>query len=146
MLSEVVAAIAGGMVTGGITIFGESAKTLVSGKRARNRDLLGKWNCVWHVEGHENEPIKDHVLISSIAGEEVVAFGKNTAVGNYKLTGKLSNSYLMTFIYGGEDRRIALGGVVILELNATRDVLKGHWWQYDENRNFCGGTTVWEKA
>jgi hypothetical protein len=145
MISEVVAAIAGGVVTGGITIFGESAKTYVSNKRTRNRDLLGKWNCAWKVEGHD-QPIQDHVLISSISDEQVIAMGKNTAVGNYKLTGKLSNSYLMTFIYGGEDRRIALGGVVILELNATRDVLKGHWWQYDENRNFTGGSTVWEKA
>jgi len=145
MISEVVAAIAGGVVTGGITIFGESAKTYVSSKRTRNRDLMGKWNCTWKIEG-QAQPIKDHVMISSITDEQVIALGKNTAVGNYKLTGKLSNSYLMTFIYGGEDRRIALGGVVILELNATRDVLKGHWWQYDENRNFCGGSTVWEKA
>ncbi len=146
MVSEVVAAIAGGVVTGGVSIFGESAKIYFSGRNAHNKDLLGKWNCTWKFEGHVEKEIKDYVMLSRVTEDQVVALGKNTAAGNYKLSGRLSNSYLLTLIYAGEDRRIALGGVVILELNPTRDVLKGHWWEYDENRNFRGGSTIWEKA
>jgi hypothetical protein len=145
MREAIVSAILGASITAVFTLFPEETKALILGRRGRNRDLIGKWNCIWKVS-NDGKEIKDHILISKVAGERVLGTGKNTISGNYIISGRLSPSYLLTLTYCGVDKKSVLGGVVILELNATRDVMKGHWLQYRENREFHGGTTIWEKA
>lgn len=148
MITEIVSASAGAMVTAAITLFGDEIKSIVlriSGKRRQNANLLGKWNCIWKVEGEEKE-IKDHVEISSARPERILAVGKNPESGNYVISGRLSPSHLVTLTYRGDDKKSLLGGVIILELNLTRDIMEGYWWEYDNHRKFIGGSTVWEKA
>lgn len=146
MLSEILAAVAGGVATGACSLFAEDIKEKLPRKRGINRDLLGKWNCAWTFEGQSDKLIRDYVEISKIARESIVAQGRNTAAGNYKLVGRFSQSYLLTLTYSGEDKRSALGGVVILELNASRDRMLGYWYEYSANRQFVGGQVMWEKA
>lgn len=145
MLAAIVSAIAGALVTALFTIFGEETKSFFLGKQGRNKDLVGKWNCSWKVEG-KGKLTKDLVKVSKIRGDRVVAIGTNNAAGDYNISGRLSPSNLLTLTYEGTDRRSPLGGVIILELNATRDLMTGYWWEYGEKREFRGGATTWEKA
>jgi hypothetical protein len=38
-----------------------------------------------------------------------------------------------------------LFGIVILELELTRDKMVGYWHEYSAQREFVGGKTIWEK-
>jgi hypothetical protein len=151
MDSTVIAAIigaGGAIVVAVVTAFAPELKILLAGKARTNSDLIGKWNCTWHVrrESGENNTINDVVKISKVWGENLWAPGVNTVSGDYKITGRVSRSYLVTLHYEGDGRRQPLGGVVILKLNSTRDSMNGYWYQYGLEERIVGGSTTWTKA
>ena len=128
--------------------FAPEFKLLITGKAGTNSDLVGKWNCIWFVrqETGEEKEITDIVSISRVRGEEVWARGINTQYGDYKITGRLSRSSLVTLHYEGVEQRQPLGGVIIVKLNATREEMNGYWYEYGRKEKIVGGPTVWKKA
>ena len=81
------------------TLFGDDIKATVSHKHGPNHDLLGKWNCSWKYDQQSGRLTKDYVEVSKVVGESVLALGHNTEAGSYKLSGRLSKSYLLTLTY-----------------------------------------------
>ena len=153
MDSSVQAAIVGavgGVIGVVVKSFTPELKGLLLGKAKTNSDLVGTWECIWSLaqktgEDKETE-IQDRVKISRVRGEELWATGINTKYGDYKLTGRVSRSSLVTFHYEGVDQRQPLGGVVILKLNATRNEMTGRWYEYGKEEKIVGGRTVWKKT
>jgi hypothetical protein len=115
-------------------------------RKARDSDLIGHWDCKW-IFSNKSPPIKDVVMIDRTSAERIWATGRTHGVGSYRLTGRISQSYLVTFFYEGIDEtHRPLGGVVILELNAIRNKLSGYWYEYSDERKFVGGKTQWMKG
>jgi hypothetical protein len=137
-----------------ISAYSEELKALMQGRLKRDRDLCGNCECRWDAtlpEGgspsKKEYPIEDMVAIEAISAERIRAIGRTRGVGEYRLDGRISRSYLVTFFYQGiGSPRQPLGGVVILELNAGRNKLTGYWYEYDEDREIVGGKTVWTKS
>ena len=129
--------------------FEDELKDRIFGRAKENRDLIGKWKCTWLLDGEikEKRLPSDIVEISKVSGGKIVANGENVKYGGYKLTGRISPAYLVTLIYQGTDKHDhSLGGVAILELNPRRDEMRGYWHEYDADRTFYGGKTVWRKV
>src|SRR5436190_5069019 len=94
-----------------IKTYAEELKALVSGRFTTNKDLLGHWECVWTVDDPRKESdISDTVTVKNIAGEKIFADAHTPRVGSYRLVGRLSASYLVTFTYAGLAERHPLGG------------------------------------
>ena len=137
-----------------ISAYSEELKALVQGRLKRDGDLCGSWDCRWDVTLPEEDspikkeyPIEDMVVFETISAERIRAIGRTRGVGAYRLDGRISRSYLVTFFYQGiGSPRQPLGGVVILELNAGRNKLTGYWYEYSEDREIIGGKTEWTKS
>jgi len=147
MPTEIAVALIGlvGVLAGGlIKTYSEELKELA--RLSRNKDLLGDWECVWTIEKPQKErDISDTVTIEKIAGEKLAASAHTPRIGRYRLTGRLSPSYLITFTYTGLAQRSPLGGVVILKLNEGRDAMRGYWHELDKDGVFWSGSTAWRK-
>src|SRR5262245_30212036 len=130
----VAALIAAGAAIAGasLTAFASELRGLITGKVRVNADLCAKWRCTGYLTpttGAEDN-IEDIVTIAKVRGEEFWGEATNTQYGGYKLKGRVSRSYLVTLHYQGIEQRQPLGGVVIMKLSATRDVMKGQWYEY----------------
>ena len=150
MSTEVTVALIGlvGIVaTALITAYAHDLKALATGRLKRDRDLLGDWNAIWAYEAlGVEQPIRDTVTIQKVSGERVQALGQVPGIGKYPLVGRISLSNLVTFFYEGVENKRALGGVVILQLNGSRNEMNGYWVEYDDERKFTKGTVRWRKA
>lgn len=139
---------AGGVIGAVLNNFAPEIRLLITGRARANADLLSKWRCRWSVRRDTSAEsyIDDVVTISKVRGEEFWGEATNTQYGAYKLRGRVSRSSLVTLHYEGVDQRQPLGGVVIMKLNATRDVMNGCWYEYGRGEKIVGGPTVWTKA
>ena len=138
--------VAGALGGAFINAYSEELKALFLGRLNQNKGLLGEWDCLWDIDTPEKEPsIQDTVTIEKISGELIRAVANTPAVGKYRLTGRISQSSLVTFFYEGLDDRRPLGGVVILELNAKRNEMHGYWHEYGSKRIIVGGATLWKR-
>ena len=137
----------GAIVAAAIGALAPEIKALLTGKVRTNSDLVGKWSCGWTVEQKTDEPhIDDIVQVSRVWGEKLWARGVNTKYGDYKITGRVSRSLLVTLHYEGLEQRQPLGGVVIMKLNAMRNEMNGRWYEYGRDEKIVGGPTTWKKA
>ena len=136
-----------GAVAGAIiNAYSVELKALALGRLNRDKDLVGEWDCEWDIVVPEKKPtIQDTVTIERIYGEKVRAIAQTPRIGGYRLAGRISPSNLLTFFYEGLADLRPLGGVVILDLDAGRNKMSGHWYEYKEDRTFIGGATRWRK-
>ena len=124
---------AAGVIIGAIVkAFAPDLKVLLTGKARTNSDLVGTWRCTWLVREQTGKETKigDIVRISRVWGEKLWARGINTEYGDYKITGRVSRSSLVTLHYEGVERRQPRGGVLIMKLNAMREEMNGYWYEY----------------
>ena len=129
-----------------IGVFAPDLRLLITGRNRINADLRGKWKCLWIYEnGDDYEEINDIVILKSVRGERFTAYAQNTQYGNYRLSGRVSRSSLVTLYYEGEGPRQPIGGVVILDLSPTRDKMQGYWHELNPERQFEFGRVSWEK-
>jgi hypothetical protein len=119
-------------------------KPLLFGKARVNSDLTGNWKAIW-VVGEDNKEIKDRVELFRVWGEQVWAKGINSDYGDYRISGRVSKSYVVTLKYEGVERRQPLGGVVIMKLSSMRNEMKGFWYEYGRRERIVGGPTTWTK-
>ena len=145
MVSEaIIGALVGAFATALFTPVGEEFRVILSGKYSINKGLRGRWICTWTTEG-DDEHITDHVEIVKVAGEKITGIGRNAYAGDYKISGRLSPFSFLSLTYTGTDRKSLLGGVILLEINGSRDKMHGCWWEYTSEKEFCGGSTTWIK-
>lgn len=139
---------AGGAITAAlIAAYGQDMKALLSSSARANRDLLGKWDCTWTTSFPKRaDAITDVVEVRRIRGERLIAEAHTPGYGTYKLTGRVTVSNLVTIHYSGAGERGPLGGVIILQVNATRSEMSGHWYEHTPERSFVGGTVIWRKS
>lgn len=143
-LIGLVGAIAGAAITATITTFGHEIISVITGQRGTNKDLLGRWKCQWTTRG-EKDVIVDSVDLVKVAGERIKATANNAEYGNYVISGRVTPSGLITMHYEGQGDKRPLGGVVLLDLNASRRNAKGVWHELSASRKIVGGSTIWEK-
>jgi hypothetical protein len=136
-----------GIVGASVSAFAPELRLLIAGKVRANADLCAKWHCSWSgtPDAGADERIEDIVTIAKVRGEEFWGEATNTQYGGYKIKGRVSRSNLVTLHYEGLQLRQPLGGVVILKLSATRDVMRGHWYEYGREEEIVGGSTEWRK-
>lgn len=135
-----VAAIVGAV----ITAFSHEIKSLLLGKYGVNKDLKGRWKCQWTEHGEKDE-IVDSVKIVKVSGDKVSATATNAEYGDYAISGRISRSGMITMHYEGEGPKTPLGGVILLNLNATRSKAMGIWHEFSESGEIVGGLTMWTK-
>ena len=143
----IVAAV-GGIIGAVVKALAPDLKVLLAGKARSNSDLIGTWDCAWFIRqttGKEELAYDDIIKISKVWGEKLSATGVNTKYGDYKITGRVSRSSLVTLHYEGDDERQSLGGVVIMKLRATRDEMNGYWYEYGTEEKIAGGRADWKK-
>ena len=152
MNSTVIAAIIGAVTTvlvAIVTAFASELKVLLAGNARINADLVGKWRCTWFLEkdqgDYDKQQFEDLAKISKVWGERILGNGVNNEYGDYKFAGRISRSSLITLHYEGAEEKQFLGGVIIMELNPTRNEMRGYWYEYGRERKIVGGTTVWQK-
>jgi hypothetical protein len=137
----------GAIVAAVITAYAADLRSVLSGRARANRDLLGKWDCAWTTTyPRRADAITDVVDVQKIRGERITATAHTPVYGGYALTGRVTVSNLVTIHYEGYGERGLLGGVVILQLNATRTEMTGHWYEHTPERSFVGGTVIWRKC
>jgi hypothetical protein len=130
-----------------IGVFASDLRLFLSGRAKINADLLGKWNCTWIDEDNEDyEEIQDIVTIIRTRDEQFTADAQNTKYGNYRISGRVSRSSLVTLFYEGEGSRQPIGGVAILELAPTRKKMQGYWHELNPERQFETGKVSWVKV
>jgi hypothetical protein len=130
-----------------IGVFASDLRLLLSGRARINADLLGQWNCTWiYQENEDYEEIQDVVTIIRTRGEQFTADAQNTKYGNYRISGRVSRSSLVTLFYEGEGSRQPIGGVAILELAPTRNKMQGYWHELNPERQFETGKVSWVKV
>lgn len=149
METEVVTALigVGGAVVGGLLNTPEF-RALFKTRNGAGKDLLGEWLAEWFIDAGQpaaEAVVKDRILIRKIDGDDVTATGVSPLINEYKLTGLLSPSNVVTFHFQGTQKR-TMTGVVILQLNTLRDEMKGHWHQISPEGKFVGGRTTWKKG
>jgi hypothetical protein len=129
-----------------ITAYSAELKDFFLGRLNRNKDLLGEWDCSWDIDNPAKDgSVQDIVTIQKISGEAIRAIANTPSVGKYRLTGRISQSSLVTFFWEGLHDRRPLGGVVILELSVVRNKMDGYWHQYGPERIIIGGATQWKR-
>jgi hypothetical protein len=147
----------GGVITTLITVFRDDIRNLFSGKGGQHKSLVGRWQCKWFVDpGVGSIEVKnaklltsDAVNISELYKDRFSASGENPKYGNYKIDGRVSLANLVTLTWTGADERTEnVGGVALLELNATWDEMNGYWYEYSRSgvREFYGGRTTWKRS
>lgn len=153
MDSTLIAAIIGAISTilvGIVTAFASELKELLIGNARINADLIGKWRCTWLLDKDQadygKQQFEDLAKITKVWGEKIFGNGVNNEYGDYKFNGRISRSSLITLHYEGVEEKQFLGGVIIMELNPTRDEMRGYWYEYGRERKIVGGTTVWQKV
>jgi len=111
-----------------------------------HKGLIGDWQCKWDVKiPAPEESIHDIVTIDKITAENVRGTGRTPDVGSYRLTGRLTDTNLMTLYYEGIESRRSLGGVAILHLDGDGNTMNGYWYEFRPDRKFIGGSTEWTK-
>jgi len=149
-LPEALLGLVGVVLAAVITAFKDEIGLLLTGKLGANRDLEGRWACIWHKRrlpsaGEPPTVISDVVRIDRVSGDRVTATGENAGAGTYRLSGRMLRSSVLTFSWSGDGPRQFLGGVAILELNTARTKMTGYWSEVTEDRTFIGGEVTWTK-
>lgn len=137
----------GGVVLGGL-VNAPEFRGLFKSRISTGKDLMGEWLCEWFIDDNQptSEPVvKDRIVINKIEGTKILATGVSPLMNEYKLTGLISLSNVVTFTFQGTQKQ-TLTGVIILQLNTLRDEMGGHWHQISPEGKFVGGRTVWKKG
>jgi len=78
-----------------ITAYSHEHKAVFSGSFRQNMDLVGRWECTWHLDYPEKwDDIKDVANILRVAGDRIAASANTPAYGECKINGRLSLLYL----------------------------------------------------
>lgn len=166
METAVIASLVGvcGMVLGSLISTPEFRAILGRQKKASlGLDLQGQWLGEWYIndtsidnresdrkkntknqEKTQSTVVKDIIIINNVEGNQVMATGVSPLMNEYRLTGFITLSNVLTFTFQGTHKQ-TLSGVVILQLNTLRDELRGHWLQMSPEGKLVGGNTVWKR-
>jgi hypothetical protein len=137
----------GGVVAGGLMNVPEF-KDLFKSSKGAGSDLRGEWLCEWFIDEQEQAVeavVKDRIEIVKVVGGKITATGVSPLMNEYKLTGTVSMSNVVTLTFQGTHKQ-TLTGVIILEVNTVRDTLKGFWHQISPDGKFVGGRTTWRRG
>lgn len=150
MPTEVTSALIGvaGTIIGALGgAFRDDIRSFLKRSEAPNKDLLGLWTATWTIERPRGRPdIKDAITVKRVLGERLEGEGIFPELGPYRVQGRLTQSNLVTLTYEGIGEKRSLGGVIILQLNASRTEMEGHWIECNEDRSFLRGSVRLTKA
>lgn len=91
-----------------------------SGIDNKERD---KENNTKNQEKTQSTVVKDIIIINNVEGNQVMATGVSPLMNEYRLTGFITLSNVLTFTFQGTHKH-TLSGVLILQLNTLRDELR----------------------
>ena len=135
-------------VIGGALVNVPEIKDFFRSSKGPGSDLRGKWLCEWFIdkEGSSTEAeTKDRIEIGKVVGSKIAATGVSPLIGEYKLSGLVSKSNVVTLTFSDTNQE-TLTGVVILEINTVRDQMIGFWHQLSPDRKLVGGRTIWQRG
>ena len=137
----------GGIVLGGL-VNSPEFRDMFKTKKTSGKDLIGEWVCDWFVDADSpatDAAVKDRIVLKKIQDSKITGTGVSPLMNEYRLTGLISLSNVVTFTFQGVQKE-TLTGVIILQVNTLRDEMRGHWHQISPEGRFVGGRTVWKKG
>jgi len=138
---------AGAIIGALIQAYTDDLKRLFSSEKINNKDLIGKWDCIWDVEksdGNHPDALRDVIEIYKTNGSRITGRANTPGIGDWLLNGYIQRSNFLTFTFQGIGRN-QLTGSGITKLNVERDIFEGLWNQVDQQGLIVSGTTTWKK-
>src|ERR1035441_6917046 len=93
-----------------------------SGVRA---DLLGIWNSTWFGDAGQKKAdslVKNRIVVSKVAGEQIFASGMNPRHGAFDLIGRVTDAGVLTFYYRTDAKKHFSGGVCLIKVHADSKI------------------------
>ncbi|MFP7754801.1 hypothetical protein ACLG6S_09130 [Thermodesulfobacteriota bacterium B35] len=140
-------AFAGAIIGALIQAYADDLKRLFSSNKINNKDLIGKWDCIWNLEQSDDshpDAVRDVLEIYKSSGSWITGRANTPEIGDWMLNGYFHRAGYLTFTFQGIGRN-QLAGSGIVKLNIERNIFEGLWSQVDPQGIIVSGTTTWKK-